>query len=504
MKRAVSLIIAALLLCSLNGCGRIRGGADEVIIDIEGSSHAPAGTEAALFTEPAETPAPTPEATETITEAPTEEATEAPTEAPATQAPIPANAEEATAFYEAYPLDYERIDRQPVRANGPVKEPRYSLGADGIYHSNTDTGDNEAVIMFTGDLMCQTRQQKAGKTASGYDFNGSFDFVRGLFAKADLVVGNFEATTCPTAPYMSEQTMIYGSPNLNAPASFAEAVRNAGYDMVVMSNNHNCDAGVQGIYDTLDTVDEYRLAHTGLFRSAEDTRFIVAEVEGIRVGLLSYATYFNHKEGHLTREGQNVLLNVYSKERAARDVKAVREAGAEYVFVYIHWGVEYKNDPTLIITAPIKERLTGRSFNIRIPMDDQLYQAQELADAGADYIIGSHPHALQPYTVLTSADGRRVPIVFSMGNFVSHQKLDISNDTIVLRVILTRDANGRVTLSKQGYVPARTHVKFQGRDYTVVPITYPYNQGLSSPEFLPAYERITAVMGKGLEVMGTP
>ena len=499
MKRALLAVIAALLACSICGCGRPHGGNDQ-IIDIEGSAtHAPAGSAEALFTEPAaDEPTPSP----AVTEAPTASPTGVPT-APPSEAPVPTSADEAVALYESYPLGYQPLSRAPVRANGQVKEPRYSPGSDGVYRSSSDSGDNEAVIMFTGDLMCQTRQQKAAKTSTGYDFNGSFDFVRGLFAKADLVVGNFEATTCPSAPYMSEQIQVDGSPNLNAPASFAEAIRNAGYDMVVMSNNHNCDAGVRGIYDTLDTVDEYGLAHTGLFRNAEETRYIVAEVEGIRIGLLSYATYFNHKEVHLTREGQDVLLNVYSPERVTRDVAAVRAAGAEYVFVYIHWGVEYKNDPSLVITVPIRERLTGKTFNIRVPLDQQLETAQELADAGVDYIIGSHPHALQPYTVLTSADGRRVPLIYSMGNFVSHQKLDISNDTIVLRVILTRDSSGRVVLSKEGYVPARTHVSFRGRDYAVVPITYPYNQGLSSDEFLPAYRRITQTIGNGLEIMGT-
>ncbi|MBO6060825.1 MAG: CapA family protein [Clostridia bacterium] len=411
--------------------------------------------------------------------APSAEPTEAPTPAP-TEAFIPSSVEEAIARYEAYPLDYEPVEREDVKPNRPITEPRYKMGADGIYYSSASTGDNEATIMMTGDLMCQTRQQEAAKNGDSYDFNGSFDFVRGLFGKVDLVVGNLEATLTPTSPYMAEMIEVEERPHLNSPASFLEAIRYAGYDLVVMSNNHNCDTGVRGVYDTLDRVDEYKLVHTGLYRNLNETRYVVMNVEGINVGFMSYATYFNTKEAHFTQEGRDVLLNAYSKERLERDMAAVRAAGAEYVIVYIHWGVEYSNEPE----------------------EQQIIWAQELADAGVDYIIGSHPHALQPYDILTASDGRQVPIVYSMGNFVSHQKKVVTKDTIILRIILKRDENGKVYLAKEGYVPGRVFLTFAGRDYAVVPITSPYNGGYSSGYFAPAYERITGVIGPKIAIMG--
>ena len=86
-------------------------------------------------------------------------ATPAPTAAPR----IPANADEAVYMYEGYPVGYTPVNRSPERANSPIPEPRYTLGSDGVYHSSVSTNDNEASIMFTGDLMCQTRQQEACK-----------------------------------------------------------------------------------------------------------------------------------------------------------------------------------------------------------------------------------------------------------------------------------------------------------------------------------------------------
>ncbi|MBO4562855.1 MAG: CapA family protein [Clostridia bacterium] len=426
-------------------------------------------------------PSATPEGWTTPEPAETDEVVTTPTPAPTPEVYVPASVEEAISVYEATPLDYESVTREAEQPIEPIPEPRYTMGADGIYRSSESANDNQAIIMLTGDLMCQTRQQEVAKTSRGYSFNGSFAYVKDIFATADLVVGNLEATLCESAPYMAELIEVEGRPHLNAPATFLEALRYAGYDMVVMSNNHNIDTGVRGIYDTLDRVDEYRLIHTGLFRNEAECRYTVVNVDGINIGFMSYATYFNHKEEHLTSEGVRVLLNPYSKEIVARDVAAVKAAGAEYVIVYIHWGVEYMNEPE----------------------EQQYIWAQELADAGVDYIIGSHPHALQPYDILTAADGRQVPIVYSMGNFVSHQEKVVTKDTLILRIVIEKTEDGRVYLANEGYISCRVFKTFFGKDYAVVPVVTPYNGGIYSQYFGPAYDRITQIMGDKIAALGS-
>lgn len=494
MKKALLIILSLTMALSLFACGE------------RGNKGASAGNNIDVVTpqphETAAAPAPSGQGGEAIpTEAASEEPvlTAEPTEAPR----IPRDVEEAIALYQGSVVGYEHYDRDDVALNEPIPEPRYTLGADGVYHSSESTNDNEAVIMLTGDLMCQSRQQLAAKTETGYDFRGEFEYLRDLFSKADLLVGNLEATVSPTAPYMSEQSYVDGSPHLNCPITFLEAIRGAGYDLVMMSNNHNCDLGVRGIYDTLDRVERLGFMHTGLFRSPAEPRYVIAEVEGIKIGFVGYTHYFNHKEEHLTKEGRAALISPYSGQLVERDIRAAREAGAEFIMVYIHWGVEYENDPGRIEHIPVTERTTGRKFSLRVPMDQQYRMAQEIADAGADYILGSHPHALQPYDVITSWDGRSVPVIYSLGNFVSHQKRDISNDTVILRIVLEKDANGTVRITKEGYVPAHMHVSYKGRHYTVLPLTYPYRKDNMSGEFASAYARITNVIGPKLPIMGT-
>lgn len=394
---------------------------------------------------------------------------------------IPANAEEAAAAYEAYPLEYIPFTRKKAE---PVREPevpRYTRGDDGVWRRTDEEESGKAVIMITGDLMCQTRQQQAGKTDKGYSFGGSFSRVEAVFDKADLVAGNLEATLSESAPYMAEQNKVEGYPHLNAPASFLEAVRNAGFDMLMMSNNHNCDAGVRGIYDTIDRVEEYGFIHTGLYRNSEEPRVTLVEVKGMRLAFLNYAASgFNGKDAHLTEEGREALLAAYSEEKLCRDVAQAREAGAEFVFVYIHWGKEYSNG------------VTKRQWRI----------AREIANAGADYIIGSHPHALEPYRRILADDGRIVPVFFSLGNFVSHQKKVVSKDTVILRIELKRDASGAVKLKKQGYIPCRVFTTFRGKSYVVIPLTEPYNRGVVSKYIAPAYSRIARVVGDKIEALG--
>ncbi|MCR5808156.1 MAG: CapA family protein [Clostridiales bacterium] len=482
MKKLTAIILAILILLPAAGCKKAP--ADNVVsieTPVPHATSVPAGMTEPPYEDTAE-PTALPETEPPASGAPTAAPTAVPTEVPTEEPFVPASVEEAIARYEAYPLEYETVDRDKEQPNRPITEPRYKQGSDGVYRSSESSDGQDAVIMLTGDLMCQTRQQEAGKTPMGYSFDGSFDYVRRILKKADLVVGNLEATLSESAPYMAELIEVETRPHLNAPATFLEAIRGAGFDLVVMSNNHNVDTGVRGIYDTLDRVDEYKLMHTGLFRNSEECRYIVVEVNGIKVGFMSYATYFNTKEAHLTPEGVRILLNPYSKEVVERDVAAVKAAGAEYVIVYIHWGTEYVNEPDPI----------------------QVEWAQELADAGVDYIIGSHPHALQPYDQITASDGRTVPVVYSMGNFLSHQKKVVTKDTLILRIRLARNSKGKVVLKDEGYIPCRVFLTFDGRDYAIVPVVSPYNNGMYSSYFAPAYERITGIMGEKIRVLGTP
>ena len=250
-----------------------------------------------------------------------------------------------------------------------------------------------------------------------WNFCDSFVYTREILRRGDLVIGNLETMVSQSSPLGMQIHRLEDKPYLNAPASYLDALKYAGYDLLTMANNHNVDTGLRGIYETLRNVNDWGFMHTGLFSSESDDRYSIVEVNGMRIGMVSYAAFYNDKDSNLTESGQDVLLNRYASDKAKADIRAARKAGAEFVIAFIHWGAENTHDTTW----------------------NQEQYARTLARAGADYIVGSHPHALQRYDIIETSDGREVPVIYSMGNFLSNMQRDINNDTMILQLNLQRE-----------------------------------------------------------------
>lgn len=264
-----------------------------------------------------------------------------------------------------------------------------------------------------------------------WDFSDSFLYARKILQSGDLVIGNLETMVSQSSPLGMQIHRLEGKPYLNAPASYLDALKYAGYDLLTMANNHNVDTGLRGIYETLKNVDDWGFMHTGLFGSENEDRYIIVEVNGIKIGMVSYSAFYNDKDSNLTESGQDVLLNRYASDKAKSDIRAARKAGAEFVIAFIHWGAENTHDTTW----------------------NQEQYARTLARAGADYIVGSHPHALQHYDIIETSDDRQVPVIYSMGNFLSNMQRDINNDTIILQLNLQRDEDGSVCVATHRIYP---------------------------------------------------
>ena len=264
-----------------------------------------------------------------------------------------------------------------------------------------------------------------------WNFSDSFVYAREILRRGDLVIGNLETMVSQSSPLGMQIHRLEDKPYLNAPASYLDALKYAGYDLLTMANNHNVDTGLRGIYETLRNVDDWGFMHTGLFSSESDDRYIIVEVNGIRIGMVSYSAFYNDKDSNLTESGQDVLLNRYASDKAKADIRAARKAGAEFVIAFIHWGAENTHDTTW----------------------NQEQYARTLARAGADYIVGSHPHALQRYDIIETSDGREVPVIYSMGNFLSNMQRDINNDTIILQLNLQREKSGDVVVESHRIYP---------------------------------------------------
>lgn len=339
------------------------------------------------------------------------------------------------------PYKYPEFDRTPEDA------PRYTPNDDGWWRRPDAEGTNEAVLCCVGDLMGEPKLQSANKYGDSFFMNPCFKFVRDIMRSSDFAVGNLETTVTDMSPYACEAHIIEEKYHCNSPEAYLDSLRYAGFDALVNANNHNCDSRAAGLIDTLKALDRHGFMHTGTFASPNAERAVFAEVNGIRLAVISYATYFNRNDGCFTPFGRETLLNRYSADKASNDIDYARKKGAEFVLVYMHWGKEYTHEPN----------------------GSQRRMAKELADCGADYIVGSHTHCLQAREFVESVDGRTVPVVFSMGNFLTSETKEISRHTGILQLTLRKSDSG-IDVTER-FIPCYVYRQYDTARYAPVPTT---------------------------------
>lgn len=348
------------------------------------------------------------------------------------------------------------------------------------YWVNPDAEETQdAVLMILGDLMCMKPQQKEQGGASGdFNFNESYDYVKDIFAESDYTIGNLETILDSSYPYYLEMGTTFKMPNCNAPARFLDALKYAGIDGVYTSNNHNCDADIHGILETLNQLDRYEIGNTGFLSGKEDNRTLIADVNGIKVGFLSYATSFNRHDQRWNPDDVNTYLNYYEEEKAKKDVALLKEQGAEYIIVFMHWG-------------------TKNCVNYN---EKQTKMAQELADMGVDYIAGAHPHVLQAYDEIVSSDGKIVPCIYSLGDFNSSlNQIPGNRDTIILRIRLVRNEDQSIELVENNYIPCYTYTEYNEKHYVTMPLNYDIIDERNLSKYDTFRKRISDILGDKIE-----
>lgn len=344
---------------------------------------------------------------------------------------------------------------------------------------------DKAVIICAGDLMCEPAMSEAAYLDGKYCFTHFFKYIAPVLKSADLTLANLETIVSDKIPYAHEIHKVAHETgpryHCNAPVQYLEALRYAGFDGLVLANNHNADGGYEGIVETLDNVDEYGFMRTGMFKNAEESRVLVVDVNNIKVGILSYTEHINRDLDTeiLTEDGCNVMLNRYSKEKLKKDIALAKEQGAEFILSYIH--------------------LSGKEYST-VVLDRQRATAQEMADAGVDCVVGTHMHCIQEYDVLEAKDGRRVPVMYSLGNFITSDSTGkITRTSVLYKLVLSRE-NGEVVLSDESYIPCRVVEGTLKSFYTVFPTQPEYRNNKESSLLEQAQEDIAAVIGSKIRL----
>ncbi|WP_051250790.1 CapA family protein [Paenibacillus harenae] len=293
---------------------------------------------------------------------------------------------------------------------------------------------NEAVWMAVGDIMMHTPQLPGSydKKTNRYNFDPFFAEVKPLLEQGDWVIANLET------PVAGQEFGYSGYPTFNAPVELAEALKTAGFNLITNANNHSLDKGEKGVLGTLENLKALGLPSVGTASSQEEAdKLLLTEKNGIVMGLLAY-TYGTN--GIPIPEGKPYLVSLIDEEKIKNDMSRLRQAGADFITVSLHFGTEYQTAPS----------------------DEQKRLARALIAAGADIIAGSHPHVVQPYEVVETSDkngrARQGLIIYSMGNFISNQRGDTKDYGVIFKVNIRKNmTDGSVAFTEIEPIPTWVH-----------------------------------------------
>ena len=255
--------------------------------------------------------------------------------------------------------------------------------------SDQSTPEPSFVMSAMGDMLAHDSVVQQAKTADGYDFSPYFASITPLLQNSDVIFCNPE-TTSAGAEYG-----ISGYPTFNAPTEFARDLRKAGCDVINLASNHISDKGQAALHATLDVWEaEKPLAIAGANRSADEQHTVqYFEKNGLKVAFLAFADFSNGPVPY------DYSLNSYHDEALVRQLMKEAREQADAVIVSMHWGAEDSHEVN----------------------EDQQAAAQLLANLGADVIIGTGPHVLQPVRWVEGEDGHKTLVWYSIGNMLSSQ-----------------------------------------------------------------------------------
>lgn len=285
-------------------------------------------------------------------------------------------------------------------------------------------------LLFAGDMMGHVTQISAAKREAkgkGYDYKPVFKYFKTYFSDADLAVINLEHTLAGE-PYS-------GYPRFSSPDESIFAIKDAGFDIIATANNHSLDGGKQGLERTLSVLDSIELQRLGTYRDTaerEENYPLFLEKNGIKLAFLNY-TYGTNM---LVEEAPNVV-NRIDTAQITIDIRKAKQVIPDFIIAIMHWGAEYENTEN----------------------EEQRELAAFLALKGVNLIIGSHPHVVQPFNKIPVPGKDSVPVIYSLGNFISNQRDRYTNGGIIFEVSLQKSVfGGKIGGSKTkivdyGYVP---------------------------------------------------
>lgn len=287
----------------------------------------------------------------------------------------------------------------------------YDFSGGGLKSRQAITNDSSSVktarVVANGDILIHDILYMSARKDDGtYDFDPYFKYVKSWISKADLAIGDYEGT-------ISKEVPLAGYPLFNAPSSIATTMKNTGYDVADIAHNHILDSYLSGAINTVDVFNSLGIDTIGVYTKNRDKEpILIKKVNGIKIAILGYSYGYNGMEANLTKSEYEKHMSDLDENKIKADIKQA-EKQADVTIVMPQMGEEYHLKPT----------------------NEQVKLYHKMIDWGADVIFGGHPHVIEPSETLTK-DGDKKFIIYSMGNFISNQRLETVDDIWTERGLL--------------------------------------------------------------------
>ncbi|MEK6552403.1 MAG: CapA family protein, partial [Bacteroidota bacterium] len=178
---------------------------------------------------------------------------------------------------------------------------------DSINQIEKKTDDTDSIrtvtISFVGDLMCHSQQFKFAQVSKdSFDFKPVFREIKKYLTEAELTIGNLETTIS------GKENRYSGYPLFNSPGEYLEALKDAGFDILLTANNHSLDRGKKGVLKTINMIKNKGMESIGSYHSQQDRDSIrVFDINGIKIAILAYTYGLN---GNYIANNERFLVNV--------------------------------------------------------------------------------------------------------------------------------------------------------------------------------------------------
>lgn len=282
----------------------------------------------------------------------------------------------------------------------------------------------EYTVVLVGDMMLDRGVESKINAVGNGDYNFAFDNIRHILTAADVTFGNLEGSLSNVGADTGKPYSFRFEPEL------AGALQNAGFDVLALANNHILDWGRSSLCATVGNLEAVGIfgSGAGCETNRAEQAYIHELPDGTQLGFLSYTEFY---KGGYAREDTPGLAH-YTEDNMTMRITELKERGIDIVFVSLHWGLEYHT----------------RSD------EKQQALARTLVDAGADVVVGHHPHVAQEIEKYKDSW-----IIYSLGNFIfdqnwSEQTMKGLLANVVIRDSEIADVESVVTYLNENYQPA--------------------------------------------------